>query len=70
MHVLSVLVVTSWLHDVWEMCLLFIKFKFLWKNCIPEKIKAHLTQHPQALEQLLIAHLFNVIQKIFSPTTI
>ena len=31
-----------WLHNVWEMVLLFIIFKFLWKNGVPEKIKAHL----------------------------
>ena len=32
----------SWLHNVWEMFLLFIKFKFPWKNGVYEKIKAHL----------------------------
>ena len=40
MHVQTVLVDTSWLHSVWEMFLLFIKFKFLWKNDVSEKIKA------------------------------
>ena len=30
----------------------FYKFKFLWKNGVSEKIKAHLPQHPQALQQL------------------
>ena len=34
-----------WLHNVREIFLLFIKFKFLWKNGVPEKIKAHLPQH-------------------------
>ena len=29
------------------MFLLFIKFNFLWKNSVSEKIKAHLPQHPQ-----------------------
>ena len=36
------LVDTSWWHNVWEIFLLFTKFMFLWKNGIPEKIKAHL----------------------------
>ena len=36
------------------MFLLFIKFKFPWKNGIPVKIKSHLPQH------------FNLIQKIVS----
>ena len=34
-----------------------------WKHCVSEKIKAHLTQHPQALQQLFSPHLFNFIQK-------
>ena len=42
----AVLVDISWLHNVWEMFLLFIKFRFLWKNSVSEKIKAHLPQHP------------------------
>ena len=44
MHMQTVLVDTSWLHNVWEMFLLFIKFKFLWKNGVSEKIKVHLPQ--------------------------
>ena len=32
MHVVTVLVDTSWLHSLWEMFLLFVKFKFFWKN--------------------------------------
>ena len=42
MPVQTVLVDTSWLHNVWEMFLLFIEFKFPWKNGVYEKIKAHL----------------------------
>ena len=38
----AVLVDISWLHNVWEMFLLFIKFKFLYKNGVPEKNKIHL----------------------------
>ena len=38
----TVLVDTSWLHNAWEMFLLFIKFKFPWENGVYEKIKAHL----------------------------
>ena len=54
---------TPWLHSVWEMFLLFIKIKFLRKNGVSEKIKAHLPQHLQALWQLFSLHLFNFIQK-------
>ena len=52
------------------MLLLFIKFRFLWKNSVSEKIKAHLPQHPPppALQQLFNPHLFNFIQKTDSPT--
>ena len=39
MHVQTVLVDASWLHNVWEMFLPFIKFRFLWKNGVSEKIK-------------------------------
>ena len=69
----AVLVDISWLHNVWEMFLLFIKFRFLWKNSVSEKIKAHLPQHPTpppALQQLFNPHLFNFIQKTDSPTPI
>ena len=70
MHVQIVLVDTSWLHNVWGMFLLFIKFNFLWKNGVPEKIKAHLPEHPPALQQLLSPHLYTFIQKIVSTTPI
>ena len=60
----TVLVDTLWLHNVWQMFLLFIRFKFLWKNVVSEKIKAHLPEHlPPALQQLFNPHLFNFIQK-------
>ena len=42
MCVQKVLVDTSWLHNVWEMSSLFIKFKSLWKYGVSDKIKAHL----------------------------
>ena len=45
------------------MFLLFIKFKFLWKNAVCEKHKAHLPQQPRALQQLLSPQLFNCIEK-------
>ena len=50
------------------MFLPFITSKFLWKNGVPRKIKAHLPQQPQALQQLFSPHVFNFIQKFFSPT--
>ena len=43
---------------------------FLWKNAVSEKIKANLTQHPQALQQLFNRHLFIFIQIFFSLTPI
>ena len=49
MHVQTVLVDTSWLHNVWDMFLVFIKFKFSWKNGVHEKIKAHLPSAPTFL---------------------
>ena len=51
MHVQTILVDILSLHNVREIVLLFIEFKFLWKNGIPVKIKAHLPQHPPALQQ-------------------
>ena len=56
-----------WLHNVWETSFLFIKLKFLWKNGVSEKIKAHLLQHSQALQQLFSPHLFNFIEKFSAP---
>ena len=50
------------------MFLLFIKFEFLRKNGVFEKIKSHLPEHLPALQQLTSPHLFNFIQKIVSPT--
>ena len=47
--------------------LLFIKFTFLWKNGVSEKIKGYLLQHTPALQQLFIPYLFNFIQKTVSP---
>ena len=67
MYVLSVLVVTSWLHNVWEMFLLFIKFKFLWKNGIPEKIKAHLTQHPKHCNNCWSPTFLTLFKNILAP---
>ena len=57
MHVQTVLIDTSWLHNVWEMLLPFIKFQFPWKNGVSEKIKAYLPEHLPALQQLLSPHL-------------
>ena len=49
------------------MLLFFMKFDFLWKNGVFEKIKAHLPQHHLALQQLFSPHLFNLIRKIVRP---
>ena len=48
-----------------EKCFHFLlyKFKFLWKNGVSEKIKAHLPQKPPALQQLFSPHLFNLRKK-------
>ena len=64
-HVQTVFEDTSWLHNVWEMFLLFIKFKFLWKNGVSGKIEAHLTQHLPTLhyKNCSVPHFFNLIQK-------
>ena len=70
MHVETVLVDASWLHNVWAMFLLFVKFKFLWKNGLSEKIKAHLPKHLPALQQLFSPHLSNLFKKIVTPTPI
>ena len=50
------------------MFLLFIKFKFLWKDGVSEKIKANLPKRSSAIEQLFSLHLFDFIQKVFRPT--
>ena len=47
MYVQTVFVDTLWLHNVLEMFSLFIKFRFLWENGIPLKIKTQLPEHPQ-----------------------
>ena len=63
MHVETVLVGASWLHNIWAMFLLFVKFKSLWKNDVSEKIKAHLPKHLPALQQLFSPHLSNLFKK-------
>ena len=67
MHVQTVLVDKLWLHNVWEMFFLFITLKFLWKNGVFGKIKAHLPQHPQALQQLFSLHFLVLIKKFLAP---
>ena len=37
--------------------------KFLWKDGVSENFKAHLPQHPTALQKLFSPNLFNFIQK-------
>ena len=49
--------------------LLFIKFKFLYKNGVLEKIKTFLPQHLPGLQQLF-SLTFYFIQKIVSPIPI
>ena len=49
---------------------LFIKFTFLYKNGVPEKIKTHLPQQLPGLQQLFNPDLSNFIPKIVSPIPI
>ena len=70
MHVQTVLVDISWLYNLWEMFLRFIKFKFLWKNGVSEKIKAHLPQHPQHYSNCSAPTFLILFKKIVSPTYI
>ena len=49
------------------MFLLFIKFKFLRKNGVSEKIKAHFPQHLPALQQLFSPHLLILFKKFLAP---
>ena len=51
------------------MFLLFIKVKFLRKNGVSEKIKAHFPQHspPPIITTIVQPPLFNFIQKILVP---
>ena len=66
MHVQTVLVDTSLLHNAREMFLLFTAFKFVWKNVVSGKIKVHLPQLPQALQQLFCPPPpFLILFKIF-----
>ena len=62
----------SWLHNVLEMFLLFIKFKFLWKSGVSEKIKRKwFTPAPlKHYNNCSVPHLFNFIQKTFGSTPI
>ena len=49
------------------MFLLFIKFKFLWKNGVSEKIKAHLPQQPPALQQFFSPTFLIYSKKLLIP---
>ena len=48
------------------MFLLFITFKFLWKN-VSAQIKAHLPQHPQALQQFFSRTFLILSKKFLAP---
>ena len=50
------------------MFLLFIKFKFLWKNGVPEKIKTHLPQHPQHYNNCFTPTFLIFFKKLLVPT--
>ena len=65
MDVQTVLVDTSWLHIVWEMFLLFIKFTFLWKNVVSEKVKAHLSRVKQRNMAQIFACDFSIHKKAY-----
>ena len=49
------------------MFLLFIKFCFLWKIGISEKTKAHLLQHPTALQQGPAPTFLILFKKLLAP---
>ena len=66
MHVQTVLVDTSWLHNLWEMFLLFIKFNFLWKNSVSEKIKAHFST-PKYYNNFSAAIFLILFKKFLAP---
>ena len=63
MYLPTVLVETSWLHNVWEVFLLFIKFNFFRKNGVLRKLKLIYPSNSPALQQLFSPHLFNFIKK-------
>ena len=48
----------------------FYKFKFLWKNGVSEKIKAHLPQHPQHYTNCSSPTFLILFKRIVSPTLI
>ena len=64
MHVQTVFVDKSWLHNVLEMFLLFITFKFLWKNGVSGKMKAHLPRTPKHYSNCS-ASIFSILFKKF-----
>ena len=49
------------------MFLVFIKFRFLWKNGVSEKIKTHLPQHPQHCNSFLASTFLILFKKISVP---
>ena len=49
------------------MFLLFIRFRFLWKNGASEENKAHLPQHPTALQQLFSLTFLILFKKLLTP---
>ena len=55
---------------MYEKCFYFLlyKFKFLWKNGVSEKIKAHLPQQHPALQQLFAPTFLISFKKIVGPT--
>ena len=49
------------------MFLVFIKFKFLWKKGVSEKIKARLLQHRPALQQFFSPIFLILFKKLLAP---
>ena len=47
--------------------LLFTKFRFLWKNCIPVKIKDFLPQHPQHYNNGSARTFLILFKKLLAP---
>ena len=63
----TVLVDASWLHNIWEMFLLFIKFKFLWKMVFTRKLKLIYPSTSQHYKNCSVPTFLILFKKILDP---